>query len=53
MRGRLWILPPDAPAIQPGGPLEASAGHGPERRQGPRMRTARAARWGPRLGADW
>jgi hypothetical protein len=28
MRGRLWILPPDAPAIQPGGPLEASAGHG-------------------------
>jgi hypothetical protein len=23
-----WILPPDALAIQPGGPLEASAGHG-------------------------
>jgi len=28
MRGRLWILPPDALVIQPGGPLEASAGHG-------------------------
>lgn len=39
MRGRLWILLPDALAIQPGGPLEASAGHGPERRQDPRKRT--------------
>jgi hypothetical protein len=28
MRGRLWILPPGALVIQPGGPLEASAGHG-------------------------
>jgi hypothetical protein len=28
MRGRLWILPPDALVIQSGGPLEASAGHG-------------------------
>jgi hypothetical protein len=27
-RGRPWILPPDALVIQPGGPLEASAGHG-------------------------
>ena len=27
--GRPWILPPDALAIQPGSPLEASAGHGP------------------------
>jgi len=26
--GRLRILPPDALVIQPGGPLEASAGHG-------------------------
>src|SRR5437763_15512298 len=40
MHGRLWILLPDALAIQPGGPLEASAGHGPERRQDPRKRTA-------------
>jgi hypothetical protein len=44
MRGRPWILPPDALVIQPGGPLEASAGHEPERRQGPRKRTARAVR---------
>jgi hypothetical protein len=44
MHGRLWILPPDALVIQPGDPLEASAGHGPERRQGPRKRTARAVR---------
>jgi hypothetical protein len=28
MRGRLWILPPDALVSQSGGPLEASAGHG-------------------------
>jgi hypothetical protein len=28
MRGRPWILPPDALVIQSGGPLEASAGHG-------------------------
>jgi hypothetical protein len=28
MHGRLWILPPDTLANQPGGPLEASAGHG-------------------------
>ena len=28
MRRRPWILPPDALAIQPGGPPEASAGHG-------------------------
>ena len=27
-RGRPWILPPDALVIQPGSPLEASAGHG-------------------------
>ena len=44
MRGRLWILPPDALVIRSGGPLEASAGHGPERRQGLRKRTARAVR---------
>ena len=29
MRGRLWILLPDALVIPPGGPLEANAGHGP------------------------
>jgi hypothetical protein len=44
VRGRLWILPPDALATRSGGPLEASAGHGPERRQGSRKRTARAVR---------
>src|SRR5689334_10970075 len=38
MPGRLWILPPDALASQSGGPLEASAGHGPGRRQGRRKR---------------
>jgi hypothetical protein len=38
MRGRPWILPPDALVIQSGGPLGASAGHGPERCQGPRKR---------------
>jgi len=38
MRGRPWILPPDALVIQSGSPLEASAGHGLERRQGPRKR---------------
>jgi hypothetical protein len=32
-RGQLWILPPDALVIRSGGPLEASAGHGPQRRQ--------------------
>ena len=42
--GRRWILPPDALAIQPGSPLEASAGDGPERRQGLRKSTARAVR---------
>ena len=42
--GRPWILPPDALAIQPGSPLEASAGDGPERRQGLRKSTARAVR---------
>jgi hypothetical protein len=44
MRGRPWILPPDALVIQSGSPLEASAGHDPERRQGLRKRTARAVR---------
>jgi len=44
MRGRPWILPPDALVTRSGGPLEASAGRGPERRQGPRKRTARAVR---------
>jgi len=38
MRGRPWILPPDALVIQSGSPREASAGHGLERRQGPRKR---------------
>ena len=38
MRGRPWILPPDALVIQSGSPLEASAGHGLERRQGPGKR---------------
>lgn len=43
--GRLRILPPDAPVTRSGGPLKASAGHGPERPQGPRKR-------GSRPGAD-
>ena len=41
MRGRPWILPPDALVIQSGSPLEASAGHGPERR--PRSAKAHGA----------
>lgn len=38
MRGRLWILPTGALVIQSGGPLQAGAGHGAERCQGPRKR---------------
>lgn len=38
VRGQPWILPPDGQLIQSDDPLKASAGHRPERCQGPRKR---------------